>query len=112
MVYVMRIFGQDKDLEHWSGAGFIEASTTLRLRRRVGERHLPASRQNLPGGKAVPSQYKHMFHCFKKYIVDPSRFQSENYMSCVKKSQGLKKKSRIELAEDTQKRISNINCRF
>ena len=34
----------------------MEAPTTLRLRRRVGGRHLAAARQNLPGGKAVPSQ--------------------------------------------------------
>ena len=34
----------------------MEAPTTLRLRRRVGGRHLAAARQNLPGGKAIPSQ--------------------------------------------------------
>ena len=35
----------------------MEAPTTLRLRRRVIERHIAAARQNLPRGKAVPSQY-------------------------------------------------------
>ena len=35
----------------------MEAPTTLCLQPRVGERHLAAARQNLPRGKAVPSQY-------------------------------------------------------
>ena len=36
-------------MERWSGAGFMEARTTFRLRRRDGGRHLAATRQNLPG---------------------------------------------------------------
>ena len=55
-VCVVRIFEYYKYPERWSGAGFIEAPTTRRLRRRVGERHLAAARQNLPGNKAVPLQ--------------------------------------------------------
>ena len=46
------------DPERLSGAGFMEAPTTLRLRRRVGGRHLAAARLNLLRGKAVPSQYR------------------------------------------------------
>ena len=39
----------------------MEAPTTLCLRRRVGGRHLAAAQQNLPGGKAVPSQYIQLY---------------------------------------------------
>ena len=53
-VCVIRIFGSDKNPKGWFRAGFIEVPTTLRLRRRVGGRHLAATRQNLPGVNAVP----------------------------------------------------------
>ena len=47
-------------------------------------------------------------------IVNPCESESENYMFHVKKSQLFKKniKLRIEVAEDPQKYILEVNCRF
>ena len=54
----------------------------------------------------------HITHC--EIIVNPCEFQSENYMSYVKKSQLFKKniKLRIEVGEDPQKHIYKVDFRF
>ena len=48
----------------------MEAPTTLRLRCRIVGRHLAIARQNLPGDKAVPSQYIYIWDIPRKFDQD------------------------------------------